>query len=672
MLYLGIDTGGTFTDAVILDDAFSVLATAKSPTTRHDLAMGISGAVTAALKSAGRAASEIGLVGLSTTLATNAIVEGQGGRIGLVMIGFDASQLDRADLRKALGADPHVLLGGGHTVFGDEARPLDLAALDRFIEETRGRVEAYAVAGMFSVRNADHERRALERITEKTGRPVCASHHLAQALDGPRRALTALLNARLIPIVSDLIRRTETFLQTAGIDAPLMVVRGNGALMSAAEARSRPVETVLSGPAASAVGACFLTGLSHAVISDIGGTTTDVGIIQDGLPKVDPLGATIGGYQTMVEAIRMTTTGLGGDSEIWIDEDAEISRSITLGPRRVIPIAVLAARHAELVHRTLDAQLLRPLPNLWDARFAILARSAAPDGFSPGEREILSALENGPQPLEAIIRNQMMHGTLTRLVARGLVTLAGLTPTDAAHIVGRHIEWDAEASRKAAQLFLRRRNRIGQLHAPSITHLAEHVLELLVRRSADFILESCAEGDGIPPEKLAEHPLVRSALDHRPGLIETRIRLTAPVVGLGASAPLYYPAIAARLGAEAQIPEHAGVANAVGAVVGHVRRHVTVLVSQPELGRYRVHLESSISDHGTYAAARAIAETEARRQALALLAADGAEPSDLRIDAREKIVEIGGEQVLVEAEIIAFATGRPALARHENKRRAVL
>lgn len=674
---LGLDTGGTFTDAALLDATGRVIATAKAPTTRHDLAEGIAGAVEAVLAEAGIDPGSIGLIGLSTTLATNAIVEGQGGAVGLVMIGFEPAQLARPDLAKALGADPVALIGGGHSVFGDEAAPLDLDALDCFLDDTASRVEAYAVAGLFAVRNPDHERRALARILERTGKPVSASHHLANALDGPRRALTALINARLVPLVSDLVARTRHWLALRGITAPLMIVRGNGALMSAAEAMARPVETVLSGPAASAVGAAFLTGAADAIIADIGGTTTDIGIMAGGLPAIDPRGARVGGHETMVEAIRMATIGLGGDSEVAIDDEAPVEDCFRLGPRRLMPVAALAAETPDLVHQSLDLQLLRPLPGPWDGRFARLVRPAAPEAFPEAEREMIAALREGPKPLESICRSQMAHGTLQRLVSRGLVLIVGLTPTDCAHILGRHARWDAEASRKAAQLFLRRRNRFGQLHAPDARALAGRVLDTLVERSAAFLLDTAAEADGFAAPISALEPVRRALLARKaethgnlaadakpaPGapLVRLGIGLARPIIALGAGAPLHYPAIAARLGGEAIVPEHAGVANAIGAVVGQVRKEARVLLTQPERGRFRIHLPEGPRDAQDYTTALEAASEAARALALAALAESGAAEGETRLDIRETSAEIGGETVLVEAETRALAIGRPAM-----------
>ena len=153
-------------------------------------------------------------------------------------------------------------------------------------------------------------------MKELTGKPVSASHQLSAKLNGPKRALTALLNARLIGMIDRLIHRASEQLQILGIQAPLMVVRGDGALISQDQAREKPIETILSGPAASIVGARWLTGALDALVSDIGGTTTDVAVLKKGCPAIDPVGAQVGPYRTMVEAVAMRTTGLGGDSEV--------------------------------------------------------------------------------------------------------------------------------------------------------------------------------------------------------------------------------------------------------------------------------------------------------------------------------------------------------------------
>ncbi|RWM48413.1 hydantoinase/oxoprolinase N-terminal domain-containing protein, partial [Mesorhizobium sp.] len=192
-LFLGIDTGGTYTDAVLWSETEGpqhgpnkgkVLAKAKALTTRHDLAVGISGAVDAVLQKAGTDPADIKLVSMSTTLATNALVEGQGGRVALVMIGFSEGDLARDGLKAALGTDPVVFCPGGHDVHGNAAK-LDLSRLEAALPELGASVSGFAVCAYFATRNPAHEIAARDLIRERTGLPVTASHELSAKLGGP-------------------------------------------------------------------------------------------------------------------------------------------------------------------------------------------------------------------------------------------------------------------------------------------------------------------------------------------------------------------------------------------------------------------------------------------------------------------------------------------------------
>ena len=209
-LVIGLDTGGTYTDAALLDVAGKrVLATGKALTTHDDLSIGLRGAITKILQAYDGSASEIRMVSLSTTLATNAVVEGVGGRVGLLMIGFDDKALERADLARAIGHDPVQFIAGGHRADGGQQEPFDSATLATAAATMAVDVSAFAVAGHFATRNPTHEIAAREILRETTGLPVTCSHELSSALGGPRRAVTAVLNARLINLLERLIAATE-------------------------------------------------------------------------------------------------------------------------------------------------------------------------------------------------------------------------------------------------------------------------------------------------------------------------------------------------------------------------------------------------------------------------------------------------------------------------------
>jgi N-methylhydantoinase A/oxoprolinase/acetone carboxylase beta subunit len=326
-----------------------------------------------------------------------------------------------------------------------------------------------------------------------------------------------------------------------------------------------------------------------------------------------------------------------------------------------LPLAGLAHRHPEPVHAALDRAARRPSPGPLDGRFALAYRCDPGRLRDDAERALAAVLTRaaGPVALDELPGGRTAQAALARLVARGMVGLGGFTPTDAAHVLGRHAAWDATASRKGADLFLRRRDRRGMAHAPSAEAFAAAVLDLVVARSAAFVFETTAARDGLPGEGLAAHPLVRRAWSGGGGLVEARIRVTLPLVGLGAAAHLHYPAIADRLGTTAAIPAHAGVANAVGAVVGVVRRTAVTRITRLGSGVYRVHAGDGVADHADYVAARDAAETAARALVAQALERDGAADADIRVRVDECVAEAGGERILIETEIRAEGAGRP-------------
>jgi N-methylhydantoinase A/oxoprolinase/acetone carboxylase beta subunit len=664
-VFLGIDTGGTYTDAVLWrDDGFGgvVLAKAKALTTRHDLAVGIAGAVDAVLAGAAVQSAAIKLVSMSTTLATNALVEGQGGRAALVMIGFGEAELARDGLGVALGSDPVIFCPGGHDVHGN-AVDLDLSRLEAALPELAETVSGFAVCAYFATRNPEHEIAARDMIHDRTNLPVTASHELSAKLGGPRRALTTLLNARLIAMIDRLVAATEGFLEARGIAAPLMVVRGDGALVSAAFARQRPIETILSGPAASIVGARHMTGLDNAVVSDIGGTTTDVAVLDHGRPRLDPEGAMVGGFRTMVEAVAMHTFGLGGDSEVSLDERILVPR-LKLGPRRLVPLALAGMVHGRIVHAELERQLRAQNPSRLDGRFAF--RTGVPErlaaGLSRPEARLYEEIEAKPRPLDTLLASNAQNATLNRLVARGLVHVVGFTPSDAAHVLGRQANWDAQAARLGAELFARRRDAHGQAIAASPEAISERVLRAVTRWSAEAILETAFAEDGLDGAATVAHALVQRAVDAKPGIVGLTVALDRPVIGLGASAPLHYAGLPPLLGNECIVPRDADVANALGAVVGQVRVTAEARVSQPEEGVFRLSCGETMTDFDAEEPAVAAAQEEARAVAAGRALEAGADNAEIDVATEFHVSTVEGRRMFVEARIVATASGRPRIA----------
>lgn len=662
--FLGVDTGGTYTDAVIVDEAADVvIGKAKSLTTRADLALGIGRAVDAALQQSGVSATDVALVSLSTTLATNALVEGQGGRVALIFVGFDDGDLDRGGLTEALKGDPVVRIAGGHSHAGIETTPLDMAALEARIADIGPQVMGFAVAARFATRNPAHEIAIRDMIRRVADRPVTCSHELSAKLNGPKRALTAVLNARLIGMIDRLVAACERHLAAIGIKAPLMVVRGDGALISAEMVRERPIETILSGPAASIVGARWLTGAQDALVSDIGGTTTDVALLRGGLPEIDPEGARVGGFRTMVEAVAMRTTGLGGDSEVRLITEG-LSGGMRLGPRRLIPVSLLASEHGAMVHAALDRALSTETSGEFDGRF-VVPMAGQTGGLSAREATVLARVTH-PMPLAQAFASRLEVAAMERLVARGLVMISGVTPSDASHVLGRLKAWDGAAAEKAVRLLGRRRNGAGDRFASDAASLAQAIIDQLTAQTVDCLLEAAFDEDdafvGQDTDALARHVLTRTALAQHRGVIQLSAKLGVPVIGLGASAPSYYGAVGEKLGCEMILPEHAGVANAIGAVVGQISQRASAILTSPGEGRFTAHLTDGLHFYNDRDMALAALEDALITEAANRARAAGAE--DLRITTTRDIreAEVEGRPMFIEATITATASGRPRVA----------
>ncbi|RVC91492.1 hydantoinase/oxoprolinase family protein, partial [Mesorhizobium sp. M2A.F.Ca.ET.029.05.1.1] len=265
-------------------------------------------------------------------------------------------------------------------------------------------------------------------------------------------------------------------------------------------------------------------------VSDIGGTTTDVAVLDGGRPRLDPEGATVGGFRTMVEAVAMRTFGLGGDSEVTL-EDGALDPKILLGPRRLVPLALAGMAHGEAVTAELERQLRAPNPGRMDGRFAL--RTGVPDRLAAGltapEAKLYEAIGTVPLALDRLLSSNAQNATLNRLVARGLVHICGFTPSDAAHVLGKQSNWDAATARLGADLFSRRRDGRGQAIAATPEAMAERVLTTLTRWSAEYILETAFAEDGLDGAATVAHALVQRAVDGHPGIARFTVALDRPV-----------------------------------------------------------------------------------------------------------------------------------------------
>ncbi len=652
---IGIDTGGTCTDAVLIDlAARRVVARAKALTTRGDLAIGIAEALGAVLAASGdeaRIAGRVAHVALSTTLATNAIVEGHGAPIGIILIGFDAAMAARSGLAGAVPGAPVLCAAGGHDHAGNEAAPLDEDAVAGFLRDTADAVAAYAVAAQYSVRNPAHEHRVRACAEAIAGHPVTLSCELAHALDAPRRALTAALNARIIGRITALIGAVQVAMAQHGIAAPLRIVKGDGTLAAAELIAARPIETILSGPAASTIGAKFLSRRDDLVVADIGGTTTDIAVLEGGWPRLDPAGARVGGHRTLVPAIDLASIALGGDSEVAVGEGGRI----ILGPGRVWPLALLGARFPGVI-AVLAAQRVDAEGETQAGRFALRLPGTAPPSLPAPEAALLARLGPAPTALGGVLRGPLARRALDRLEARGLIARAGFTPTDAAHVLGQQSNWSREAATLGALLFARSRRMLADGAGEEAARaLAAEVAAVVADRSARALIGTLA---GVPLDGAAAIVDAAAGGEGRLGGLAVRLAPILPVVAVGGPAPWVYPEVGRRLGCEVVLPADGAVANAVGAAVAVLAARAVVEVSSAGLGRYRVHPRGAPIDVADATAALALARRLAREAAVAGARAAGMRPGPVaehvaRIDLPDSRGDAGLIAATVSAECVA-------------------
>ncbi|MFC4008192.1 hydantoinase/oxoprolinase N-terminal domain-containing protein [Nonomuraea purpurea] len=327
-LGVGIDVGGTNTDAVVLDGGGRVIAKAKRPTT-PDVTGGLRAALDAVLEELDAGVGRIGRVMLGTTHATNAILERRNlGRVAVVRLGAPATTSVPPlsdwpeDLREAVSAG-EAIVPGGHYVDGREISPPGLDEVRRFLDATRA--DAVAVTSVFSPASAEHERLVEELVRAEYGLPVSASHEIG-ALGLLERENATVLNAALYGVAAHVTDALVTALAERNLAARPYLAQNDGTLMTVEHAARLPVSTIGSGPANSLRGAAYLSGVADAIVVDVGGTSTDLGVLVGGFPRESAAAVEIGGVLTNFRMPDILAIALGGGT---------IVRSGGIGPGSV-------------------------------------------------------------------------------------------------------------------------------------------------------------------------------------------------------------------------------------------------------------------------------------------------------------------------------------------------
>ncbi len=556
---LGLDAGGTYTDGVIYNFITGdIVSKSKALTTRWDYSQGINNCLNQLDK---ELLEKVELVSVSTTLATNAIVEGHGQKTGLILM--DCGGLSSGGLVKH---SPKRFIKGRINIQGQVVETVDEQEVRRVVKEMveNDEVTAFAVSGYCGSINPEHEVLVRDIIKQEVNMTVCCGHELSGELNFIIRAQTAVVNGRIIPRMIQLFGKLEYVLEQRNIDAPVMVVKGDGTLMAKSMAIERPVETILSGPAASVAGAKHLTGMKDAMVVDIGGTTTDSGDIVDGNVAICEKGAVVGAVTTHVKALRMKTFGLGGDSHIKWENGC-----FALGPQRVAPLVWAGEMFGDGISRVLD-EFFRHGVRKTQQIILVAMQGEFQFTANDTEEEIYNLLDEQPLSPEQLAKKLDILSykllPLSRLEESGLVQRVGLTPTDILHINGAYVLWSRTPAVRMMEI-------ISLALQKDSERLVEQLLDLVTNRISTELVKHGVFGD-FAEEELAGSPVYTHFIDSILSKAKERFMVDVsfqhPVIGIGAPASSFLPKVEELLSVKVVVPENGDVANALGAITSHV------------------------------------------------------------------------------------------------------
>lgn len=531
---IGIDTGGTFTDAVLVEQQNGkVIETAKETTTHHNLAKGTGRALASLLEKSSVSPSQISGVAVSTTLATNSVVENKGARVAIIVIGYVK--------HFKLPVKAVVFVKGGHTIKGEEEQPLEIDYLVTLLEGLKNEVDAFGVCAAMSMTNPTHELVTEKAISMIAPKPTFCSHRISQQAGMEERAATAGLHAKLMPIMEDFVEGVSSAMEEQNLQCPMIIVSGNGKPVEKDFAVKNAGVTVASGPACTATFGA-LSAKQDSLVIDVGGTTTDITMLENGKLVLDNEGCRIGQWKTHVEAVNMFTGGIGGDSHVIVKDDL----SLTIGPNRVLPFA--------------RSENLPPLEN-WlgtDTRSKTIQIIEGGTYSSEKKSEIFSLLQEHKYLTPAQMREMTglggipLQNILDDLGRKQLLTETGFTPTDALHVLGRLSFGDSKKAQQAAEILAGIRNQSPEEFCEDVLKQTEGIIENMI---IDYVIQRYW-GNSLTNfiSRKNDHPV-----------LNVQFSLRIPLIGIGAAAKQLLPKVAEKLGTTITFPENCEVGNAIGA-----------------------------------------------------------------------------------------------------------
>jgi N-methylhydantoinase A/oxoprolinase/acetone carboxylase beta subunit len=577
---IGIDTGGTYTDAVIYDfESKKILATSKALTTKEDLSVGILEALDALPAESVQSA---GLISLSTTLATNACVEDRGGSAKLIFLGGDYKIIDRYGGEYGLPPSGEMYIQESYAKFSGliEREP----DWELFCGSVKKEFEGLDGAGIIetnAIKNsAVVEKKAAELFSRVFDNkiPVVCGHELFSELNCLRRGASTLLNARLFSVIRVFMDAIKTAMEKRGINAPVVIVRSDGSLMSEQFAHTRPVETLLCGPAASVMGSSSLAKAQNSIVVDMGGTTTDIALINNGVPYMASGGISVGKWRTFVDGLYIKTFGLGGDTAIHYND-----KNLFLEDYRVVPLCVAAQKYPRIITnlRNLLAGKKKHTKYLHEHYITLKDIQNNPR-YTTEEKQFCENLREGPLSLleaaEKIPGRDVYTLNVSRLIKEGAVQLCGLTPTDVMHIKGDFDKFSAENSLlgikyAAFNLDTTAENFCDMVYDEIKRRLYVNiVLSLLEKRDEHYMKNK----PGKEVERFVNESYDAAKSNAEENIVSTVFKTGFTLTGVGAPIRIFLGDVAKMLGTEAIVPQHFEVANALGAIVGNIHAETAV------------------------------------------------------------------------------------------------
>ena len=628
---LGIDAGGTYTDAVLIDsDSNTILESGKALTTYPNPLGGIRNVLD---RLTPETLKEARLLSVSTTFATNTILEKNGSPVALILIG---SQKVPEHLKENC-----AVVKGGHNYRGAENESLDLDGIRNYVLSVKDSVSAFAVSSFYSILNPDHEIAARNLIHELTGYPVVCGYELAQSLGAYERGVTAYLNASLLPVAKAFLEAVVEETKRRGMTMKTTMLKCNGAVALFDEVMERPVETIFSGPAASVLGASFISGKETCLAIDVGGTSTDVSMIEEGIPQISDLGATVGGWKTKVRAIKMETIAAGGDSHIWVDAPSVLESGLAdlkIGPRRVIPLCRAAQMYPGLAETMKKHWVAhnQPLNEFLQKTTLVLKSGYDAGNLTQEEHRVYDRIGDEPAYIGDLDWGDFPEGAIPfeivdDLVSKRLIQLVGLTPTDVLHVVGDFEEWDVETAQFGARLIA---EMFHMAKEDLCRHIKRRFAKIMAVEMILFLNDTFSRDElNVFMDKFGAHHYLRFKSD-------------IPIVLIGAPVRCFIKELEEFVDAEIIAPDYYSVGNAVGCLAGKLAKRVELRIDveskEEENGdwtiRYNLFTKEGQRSFSSKNDAVRHAEVFARKDIFKYMSENGIADAD--VDVRVKIKEL--------------------------------